>query len=106
MSDHDDKYKSTWVTARYFSFRGSDYVGTPVISSIIARIDDHHDDGYIRLFDETNDNVIAEWGPISNESMQIYTTTPSNIPNEKAIFSVQGKCDSQWLYLYSLSLEF
>ncbi len=95
---------SSWKVMGAFIFPGTNIVTTPSILRIMAHLKTPETEGSIRLFDFTNNNVIAEISSFSATSRQIFETDIlNNIPEEEAILEYHGMCESD-LYLGGLLL--
>lgn len=82
---------SYWEVIRKFQFRGIDTLGEVKSCSIIAEVASATYPGEYRLYDYTNDQFIAEW-TVTSDSFQTHSdTSPTNLPEDSAMFEIQGK---------------
>jgi hypothetical protein len=101
------KDDNDWEECTVFVFRGSVTLGTPTSAKVVAKMDGNTSpNGQMRLYDLTNNAVIATWSSINNNQDAIYTTSVANIPSEESMFSVQGKKGGSYTLLRSLTLVF
>lgn len=99
---------TTYQVVRQFIFRGSDISGVPTMAKVTAWVDNASDPGVMRLYDITNDNIIAQWDNINETSETVHNTTASMIPSGEAIIEIQGKRNSTntGLYVTAVMLGF
>ena len=98
--------KTTWKLLASFIYDGSTLSGTPENFKILAWNKDAGKTSYIKLYDYTNDNDIAEI-TITNNTRQIHiTNTISNLPTGRAIFEIHGKSqeDRKKVYVSAAAL--
>jgi hypothetical protein len=96
-----------WEECTVFVFRGSDILGIPTSAKVVAKMDGNTSpNGQMRLYDLTNNKIIATWSAINSNQDAIYTTSVSNIPSGESMFSVQGKKGGSYTLLRSLTLVF
>ena len=101
--------KKEWSLMGTFIFPGSDSIGSPNSFEIIAYQKDHHNHDektYVRLYDYTNSQVIAEIEITDDDRMIYISSDIENIPTEKSIIELQGKIghDHKELYIESMAL--
>ena len=79
---------NTWDTNASWSFEGTD---TVQISSMVAVLSRSSTNGtsYIRIYDATNNNTIAEISYTSSSRSIYVDTTLANLPTTRAIFDIQ-----------------
>lgn len=84
----------TFFAGRYFLFRGTDILGTPTSVKIFgAATTTDGQVGTIQIYDETNDNVIAEV-LMSGTTNVLYTdSTLQNLPTGESMFQLRAKTD-------------
>jgi hypothetical protein len=100
---------TTYQVIRQFIYRGTSKVGTPNIAKLIAWVSSTDYLGLVRLYDITNDNVIALWDNInSTEEGSIWDVSPVNLPYSDSVFEIQGKrlTIPEGLYITSITLGF
>lgn len=101
---HDNKKRSTsWTKLGSILFPGTIYssiTAIKILSYQQSQLNNHQ----IRVYDITNNNIVAE-GTFTNETLAINDLgTISNVPSNDSIFEIQGKGDSnRWFYYDSIS---
>jgi hypothetical protein len=96
-----------WKTGPSFIFRGTDLLGTPSQAKILVSTNESNTSGSIRLYDETNDQVVASWDNInSKNTLVIKEADLSNLPTGEAIITIQGYTNKRYLYLHSMHFHF
>ena len=97
----------TWKVGPSFIFRGTSIIGTPAEAKILVSTKEDDCNGYVRLYDETNDQIVASWDNInSKDVLVILDSDLANLPTNEAILTLQGYTNHRYLYLYSLHFHF
>ena len=75
-----------------FKYDGSDVIGAINYIDVVAYKGDSATSYSVRIYDRTNDRVVAEATDLTNTIEEIQSLgTVSNIPTQKAVFEVQAK---------------
>ena len=83
---------TSYTTARSFIFPGTSAMGMPSCIEVIACMSGGNSEGFIRLYDLTNNQIICEKASIYNTDPSIIDLGQiSNIPSDKAMFEIQLK---------------
>lgn len=98
------KISTSWTKLGSILFPGTVY-NTITAIKILSYQESQLTNHKIRIYDITNNTIIAE-GTFTNEILAINDLgTISNIPNDVAIFEIQGKGDvKKWFYYECISM--
>jgi len=93
----------SWETVLAFIYSGSDNHAISESKILVSRYGGTGT-AYLRIYDVTNSNTVAEFNWVS-ESLQILTDSSlTNVPTDEAIFEIQGYETGSSIYLWSFKI--